>query len=46
MVDFDRGGGKLTIAANLLFGEPDFTIRIGRFKSEATIIDDIVVAAP
>ncbi|MFA7061632.1 MAG: RNA-binding domain-containing protein [Pedobacter sp.] len=33
--------GKLTIAANLLFGDPDFTIRIGRFKSEATIIDDI-----
>lgn len=38
--------GKLTIAANLLFGEPDFTIRVGRFKSEATIIDDIVIASP
>lgn len=38
--------GKLTLAANLLFGDPEFTIRIGRFKSEATIIDDNVVKAP
>jgi len=38
--------GKLTIAANLLFGEPDCSIRIGRFKSEATIIDDVVVKSP
>lgn len=38
--------GKLTIAANLLFGDPDCSIRIGRFKSEATIIDDIVVKSP
>lgn len=38
--------GKATIAAQLLFGDPDFTLRIGRFKSEATIIDDVVVASP
>ena len=38
--------GKATIAAHLLFGDPDFTLRIGRFKSEATIIDDIVVTSP
>lgn len=35
--------GKITFAAELLFGAPDCAIRIGRFKSEATIIDDIVV---
>ncbi len=29
--------GKITLAAELLFGAPDFAIRIGRFKSEATI---------
>jgi len=38
--------GKITFAAELLFGKPDCTIRIGRFKSEATIIDDNVVWAP
>ena len=38
--------GKITHAANLLFGDPDFAIRIGRFKSEATIIDDNVVKGP
>ena len=38
--------GKVTIAAELLFGAPDCAIRIGRFKSEATIIDDNVVRAP
>jgi ATP-dependent DNA helicase RecG len=38
--------GKLTIAAGLLFGDPDFAVRIGRFKSEATIIDDNVVRGP
>ena len=38
--------GKATIAAQLLFGDPDFTIRVGRFKSEATIIDDMVVTSP
>jgi ATP-dependent DNA helicase RecG len=38
--------GKATIAAQLLFGDPDFTIRIGRFKSEATIIDDVIVKSP
>ncbi|MDF1615675.1 ATP-binding protein [Desulfurivibrio dismutans] len=38
--------GKITFAAELLFGAPDCAIRIGRFKSEATIIDDNVVRAP
>jgi ATP-dependent DNA helicase RecG len=38
--------GKITHAANLLFGDPDFAIRIGRFKSKATIIDDNVVKGP
>lgn len=38
--------GKVTFAAYLLFGSPDYAIRIGRFKSEATIIDDNVVRAP
>ena len=37
---------KVTLAAQLLFGVPDWHIRIGRFKSEATIIDDIVVKTP
>ena len=34
---------RVTIAASLLFGDPDFSIRIGRFKSPDTIIDDLVV---
>ncbi|MCK5783085.1 MAG: putative DNA binding domain-containing protein, partial [Desulfobacterales bacterium] len=38
--------GKVTLAASLLFGDPGVSIRIGRFKSEATIIDDNVVQAP
>jgi ATP-dependent DNA helicase RecG len=38
--------GKITLAAELLFGSPDCAIRIGRFKSEATIIDDNVVQGP
>ena len=38
--------GKATVAAQLLFGDPEFTIRIGRFKSEATIVDDVVVKSP
>jgi len=37
---------KVTKACALLFGDPDFSIRIGRFKSEATIIDDVVVKGP
>jgi ATP-dependent DNA helicase RecG len=37
---------KVTLAANLLFGDPDFNIRVGRFKSAATIIDDNVIKAP
>ena len=38
--------GKITFAAELLFGSPDCAIRIGRFKSTATIIDDNVIRAP
>ena len=38
--------GQVSIAAKLLFGDPERKIRIGRFKSEATIIDDNVVDAP
>lgn len=38
--------GKVTLAAELLFGTPESAIRIGRFKSAATIIDDNVVRAP
>lgn len=38
--------GEITLAAELLFGAPDCAIRIGRFKLEATIIDDNVVRAP
>lgn len=37
---------KITFAAHLLFGVPDTSIRIGRFKTEATIIDDIVLSGP
>jgi len=37
---------KITFAAHLLFGNPDTAIRIGRFKSKATIIDDIVLSGP
>ncbi|WP_459947322.1 Fic family protein [Desulfocastanea catecholica] len=37
---------KITFAAHLLFGNPDTSIRIGRFKSKATIIDDIVLSGP
>ncbi|OQY05657.1 MAG: hypothetical protein B6I25_05375 [Planctomycetales bacterium 4572_13] len=39
-------GGQVSIAAKLLFGDPERKIRIGRFKSEATIIDDNIVDAP
>ncbi len=38
--------GKVTIAANLLFGNPDFSIRVGRFKGADTIIDDNIVKGP
>ncbi len=38
--------GKVTIAANLLFGKADFTIRVGRFKGADTIIDDNIVRGP
>lgn len=37
---------KVTRAAQLLFGDCDFGIRIGRFKSASTIIDDNVVKGP
>ena len=38
--------GKVTIAANLLFGKPDFSLRVGRFKGADTIIDDNVIRRP
>ena len=38
--------GDITFAAELLFGTADCAIRIGRFKSEATINNDNVVRAP
>jgi ATP-dependent DNA helicase RecG len=38
--------GSPTLAANLLFGEHDFSIHLGRFKSETTIIDDMIVKSP
>ena len=37
---------KLTRAAELLFGLHHTNIHIGRFKSETTIIDDIVIRSP
>lgn len=38
--------GKVTIAAKLLFGKSDFSIRVGRFKGADTIIDDNIVRGP
>ena len=38
--------GKVTLAAELLFGAPEIAIRIGRFKSAAPIIVDNVVTVP
>lgn len=39
-------GKKVTFAADLLFGDPDFSIRIERFKAKDTIIDDLVARGP
>ena len=38
--------GKITRAAELLFGEHHTAIHIGRFKSPENIIDDIVIRSP
>ncbi len=38
--------GKLTRAAELLFGLHHTNIHIGRFKSETTIIDDLMIRSP
>ena len=38
--------GQLTFAALLLFGEHQTGIRIGRFKSQDIIIDDILIKSP
>ena len=38
--------GRLTLATVLLFGDHDYSLRIGRFKSESTIIDDLVIKSP
>ncbi len=48
--DFEKLGftmdGKLTRAAELLFGNHRTAIHLGRFKSRHTIVDDLVVRAP
>jgi len=50
VVDFEKLGliinGKLTRAAELLFGTHHTAIHIGRFKSADTIIDDLVIRSP
>ncbi|MBW1793089.1 MAG: putative DNA binding domain-containing protein [Deltaproteobacteria bacterium] len=38
--------GKPTLAGMLLFGNHGFSIHIGRFKSEDTIIDDLLIKDP
>jgi ATP-dependent DNA helicase RecG len=38
--------GKPCLAATLLFGESNYAVKIGRFKSPDTIIDEIQVKAP
>ena len=43
---FIKREGKLTRAAELLFGYHHTTIHIGRFKSQTVIIDDIVIRSP
>ncbi|MCK4816645.1 putative DNA binding domain-containing protein, partial [bacterium] len=37
---------KPTLAAMLLFGDHGYSIHIGRFKSEETIIDDVLIKDP
>jgi len=50
VVDFEKLGliieGKLTRAAELLFGTHHTAIHIGRFKSADIIIDDLVIRSP
>jgi ATP-dependent DNA helicase RecG len=50
VVDFEKPGliieGKLTRAAELLFGTHHTAIHIGRFKSADIIIDDLVIRSP
>ena len=38
--------GKATLAGMLLFGNHGYSIHVGRFKAEDTIIDDLLVKAP
>jgi ATP-dependent DNA helicase RecG len=38
--------GKPTLAAMLLFGNHGYSIHMGRFKSEETIIDDVLIKDP
>lgn len=38
--------GKPTLAAMLLFGNHGYSIHIGRFKAQDTIIDDLLIKAP
>ncbi len=38
--------GKPTLAGMLLFGNHGYSIHIGRFKAEDTIIDDLLIKAP
>jgi len=38
--------GKSTLAGMLLFGNHGYSIHIGRFKAEDTIIDDLLIKAP
>ncbi|WP_299976278.1 RNA-binding domain-containing protein [Desulfobacula sp.] len=38
--------GKTTLAGMLLFGNHGYSIHIGRFKAEDTIIDDLLIKAP
>ncbi|MCD4720350.1 MAG: putative DNA binding domain-containing protein [Desulfobacula sp.] len=38
--------GKSTLAGTLLFGNHGYSIHIGRFKAEDTIIDDLLIKAP
>ena len=41
-----KDNGKLTRAAQLLLGNHHTNIHLGRFKSETTIIDDLMIRSP
>lgn len=45
-LDLIKKEGKLTRAAELLFGNHKTNIHIGRFKSQTTIIDDLMIRSP